>query len=582
MLGMTSPSWIKYPIVATIALVAVRVLVNGIRAEKDFLTFKAPSGEPRVRVQVDAVRAGGADATGDLVTDRASGRSFAADPGRTLLDGIESAGLTQDFGCRMGMCGADPIAIVEGMENLSPPNDDELATLRRLGLEGRARMACVCNAAAGPVTIDLEIDPNELPEPPPPADQVDLGEETGIQRVVIIGNGTSGMAAADEIRRMSTSCKIDVVARENHLFYNRMAVGRLLYGRTGLEDLYLMAPDWYEKHDITMWLNTQATAIDREACQVTLGTGETLPYDRLVLAMGSSAFVPPAEGADLPGCFVLREAADVQAIRAHRQEHGVERAVVLGGGVLGIEAADALRRVNLKTTIVHRSDSLMNRELDERGAAILRHFLEELGVDVVTGASVAAIKGNSRVEAIELTNGETLPAGIFVSCAGVSAITDLAGAAGLTVGRGVVVDAQMKTSDDKIFAVGDVAELPGEVRGLWGVGTSQAAVAAAAMFGKEIAYKAPSTLVSLKMDGIDVKGFGSLETEKGGEEIMDAVESDTLHRRIVIDNGQIKGAVFVGPPGSGKHITQAVQKQADVTGIVDRLRKGDWDALIEV
>jgi len=480
------------------------------------------------------------------------------------------------------MCGADPIAIVDGMENLSPPSDDELATLRRLGLEGRARMACVCKATGGEVTIDLAMDPNDLPEPPPPADQTDWGEETGIQKIVIIGNGTTGMAAADEVRRLSASAKIDVIARENHPFYNRMAIGRLLYGRTGLEDLYLMAPEWYAKKEIDVWLNTQATSIERDSKTVILGTGEKLPYDKLVLAMGSQAMLPPVEGMDMPGCFVLREAADAQAIRTWRQEQNAASAVVLGGGVLGIEAADALRRLNVKTTIIQRSDRLMNRELDEKGSAILRMYLEGLGITVITGASVTKVLGGDRVEHLELSNGETLDADIYVVCAGVKANADLARDAGLEVNRGVLVDEHMQTSDPDILAAGDVAELPGAIGGLWAVGTAQAAVAAATLFGKEARYKAPSTLVSLKMDGIDVKGFGKLGVDDGAIEITDAENTENLHRRLFVKEGRITGAVFVGPPGTGQDVAQAIQKNADVMAIMDRLKTGEWHALGEV
>ncbi|MEQ8664109.1 MAG: FAD-dependent oxidoreductase [Rhodospirillales bacterium] len=577
----SAPGGASYVLQAIVALVTARVILNGIKAARDFRQLNDGASQPKVGVKVDAVRAGGAAAAESLVTDQASGRSFAADPGRSLLDGIESAGLTQDFGCRMGMCGADAIAIVDGMENLNPPSDDELATLRRLGLEGRARMACVCKAVGGSVTIDLEMDPNDLPEPPPPANAVDLGEETGVKNVVIIGNGTAGMAAADDIRRLSPTCKIDVIARENHPFYNRMGIGRLLYGRTGLDDLYLLAPDWYEKKNVDVWLNTQAVDIDRDNKSVVLGTGESLPYDKLIMAQGSSATKPPADGNDMMGCFVLREAADAQAIRAWRQEKKCTRAVVQGGGVLGIEAADALRQLNLETTIIQRSDRLMNRELDERGSELLQQYLENIGIQVITGASVKAVQGDERVESIELTNGDVIPADIFVVCAGVNANKQLAEEIGLEVNRGVVVNEAMQTSDPDIFAVGDVAELPGAVAGLWAVGTAQASVAARSLFGQKATYEVPNTMVSLKMDGIDVKGFGRLDAED-----VETIEGDdaaaNMHRRLAVRDGRIVGAVFVGPPGTAKNLPAAISSKADLTPVLDRIRKGDWTAMGDI
>ena len=159
---------------------------------------------------------------------------------------------------------------------------------------------------------------------------------------------------------------------------------------------------------------------------------------------------------------------------------------------------------------------------------------------------------------------------------------ELAEAAGLETNRGVIVNDRMQTSAPNILAVGDVAELPGAVGGLWAGGTAQAAVAVAAMFGQDATYEAPSTLVSLKMDGIDVKGFGKLDTDDGAEEFMDAEESENIHRRLVIKDGRIQGAVFVGPPGTGKDAAQAIQKRADVAEIIPRLRDGDWAALADV
>jgi len=406
--------------------------------------------------------------------------------------------------------------------------------------------------------------------------------DSEIERVVIVGNGASGSTVADEIRRISMTCEIDVIARENHQFYNRMAIGRLLYGRTGSEDLHLLPPDALKKKNINVWLNTHVMAIDPAECTVALGTGEALPYDRLILATGAHAFAPPVDGGDLPGNFVLREIADAQAIRAWRQERSCMRAIVLGGGVLGVEAADALRRLNLKTTIVQRSNRLMDRELDEKGSAILRRFLEELGIDVVTDASIASVGGDGRVEQVELTSGEKLPADLCVTCAGIRPNVEVAAAAGLTTNRGIVVSETMQTSDPKIYAVGDVAETPKGPGGLWAVGTAHAAVAANSMFGVVTKFEPPITLVSLKLDGIDVKGFGSRDIGDGIEEVFDPDETPNLHRRLFVRNGRIVGAIFVGPPGTGKDVSKAIQDRADISGVLERLRVFDWSALGEL
>lgn len=514
------------------------------------------------------------------MVDRGSGRSFPADANKSLLQGVESAGVSIDFGCRMGMCGADPFVVLEGEDCLSKPGDGELATLRRLGLEGRARMACVCRPLRGGVVIDTKKNPRDLPEPVPEQPPVDHAIEAGIGKVVIIGNGTAGMTAASEVRRLSASCQIDVVAKENLLLYNRMAIGRLLYGRAAMAGLHLMPGDWHEKMNITIWLNTIAQAIDLKDHTVRLGTGETLPYDRLILAQGSSAVMPATPGNELPGCFVLREAADAMAIRAWRQSHDCRSAVVIGGGVLGIEAADALRHLNLDVTILQRGHRLMDRQLDERGSAMLTRYLEALGIAVKVNSAVARIKGDDRVRVVELADGEEIAAEIFVACAGIEANAAIAKAAGLKVNRGVVVDSMLRTSDPNVFAIGDVAELPGAVGGLWAVGTAQAEAAVATMFGRDTGYAAPSTLVSLKMDGIDVKGFGLTEPANETQQVFRSGEDRVDdHRQLIVENGRIVGAVFVGPPGVGKLIGPVLQKNPDVTPVLDELRAGNWDAL---
>jgi NADPH-dependent 2,4-dienoyl-CoA reductase/sulfur reductase-like enzyme/ferredoxin len=575
----------RWAILTVIAALAGAVMYNGLRSEQAYAKIK--SAQPKVGVKAATIRAAGATtgagADSDLVVERSSGRSFAAEPDRSLLEGIESAGLKIDFGCRMGVCGADPVAIIDGMGNLSEPSKDELATLRRLGLEGRARMACVCRAPKGGVTIDIATDPRTLPEPPAAAPTVDLGIKAGIGKVVIIGNGAAGASAADEVRRASASCKIDVVAKEDRQFYNRMAIGRLVYGRTAMQGLYLLAPDWAEANKINVWLNTVVSSVDLAKREVRLGTGEKLPYDRLIMAQGGRAVMPPAPGIELPGCFVLREASDAVAIRRWRQEHDCKYAVVAGGGVLGVEAADALRHLNLDVTILERSPRLMNRQLDARGSSILMRFLDGLGVTVKTEVSVARINGTDRIKSITLSDGTEIPCDLYLAAAGVAPNIDLAKAAGLRVNRGVVVDASMRTSDPNVFAIGDVAELPGAIGGLWAVANAQAAVAVSAMFGGVSDYSAPSTLVSLKLEGIDVKGYGLTDPAGDKHEVIGNDEGDdSVHRKLILEDGKLVGAVFVGPPGTGKHIAAAINNRTPIGPVLDDLRHGKWERLAEL
>ena len=578
--GLAIPGAAGYVFFAAAGLVAAKIVLNGLRDERAFARLTAPA-EPQVGVDLPTLRAAGApQATADVVLDNGSGRSFAALPGRTLLEGLESAGVKIDYGCRMGMCGADPITIVDGHDCLSEPGSTELETLDRLGLRGRARMACVCKAQRGGVTIDTKLDPRTLPEPVPDEPLVDMALSTGVKRVVIIGNGAAGVAAADEVRRLSPSCTIELVAREPELFYNRMAIARLLYGRSAMAGLYLQTPDWQDKKNISVWLNTSVTSIDPQPRSVQLGTGESLPYDKLVLAQGSRAAAPDVPGADLPGCFVLREARDAINIRAYRQSHSCRTAVVVGGGVLGIEAADAMRQLGLEVTILQRSSRLMNRQLDDRGSSILTRYLQGLGVHVITGVEVVRCEGGDRLTGITLTDGQVIEADIMVACAGIIPNIQIAANAGLATNHGIIVDRAMRTSDPDILAIGDVAELPGAAGGLWAVSSTQGRLAAATLFGKAMDYDEPNTMVSLKVEGIDIRGYGHIAPQSETEEILvDPTNDDDTHRAIVTDGQRLIGAIFVGPPGTGNPVTELVERRHDISDLLIELRSGNWTSI---
>ena len=284
----SSPAALTWAARAVVFGLTVTWVVRTYMKERAFLER---AGGPKPLGAVGSRSISGHSAAGlgkPEVTFMPDDRRIVADAGVTLLELAEANGLPIEAGCRMGVCGADPIAIVQGMGNVSEISDDERATLERLGLAANTRMACCCRIK-GPVSVSLE--PEQASEPTP-SQLLRLNFNRTVERVVVVGNGIAGITAADYVRRNHPECSIDVVADETHELYNRMAITRLIYGRSAMQGLYLNPDTWCESRSITLWLNTRALGIDRGAQEVSLGTGERLGYDRLIIATGSSSFVP--------------------------------------------------------------------------------------------------------------------------------------------------------------------------------------------------------------------------------------------------------------------------------------------------
>lgn len=513
-------------------------------------------------------------AGGREVTDRGSGVAFEVKPDATLLDAIQAAGLKINYGCRSGVCGADAVAICDGGENLSPPSEDELATLRRLGLEGKARLACVCKVS-GPVVIDR--DPNSGPAAAPSvkrAPAADRAKGLGVGRVVVVGNGVAGMGVAEALRRDSPSVDITLVTNEPSHFYNRMAIGRIVYDGSGTDGLQLVPDAWFTSNNVTVLRNTVAAAIDRKAKTLKLATGEDLAYDRLVLANGARASTPTPDFLRNSNAFVLRSADDARALRAYVQMTRARRAVVIGGGVLGVEAADALHHLGLHVAILQRADRLMNAQLDPEGAGKLQAYFESLGVQSVCNAVVSSFEGSGVIQAARLAHGPRVRADLFVACLGIQPNVFLAEQAGLEIGRGIKVDAGMRTADPDIFAVGDVAEVRSGPGGLWPVAAAQASTAVAAMLGEEKAPEPARVTLRLKCEGVDLYSFGRVEAKAGDDQFTAAVHADAWWR-VIASGADLVGAVYVGPPGSGRKFSQMLQSADEAKAAVAALRRGE-------
>jgi nitrite reductase (NADH) large subunit len=511
------------------------------------------------------------------ITFRPDDRRVVAERGQTLLEVAESNDLPIEAGCRMGVCGADPIAIVSGMDNLSDVSDDERATLERMGAAANTRLACCCRVN-GPVSVSLE---PEQPSAPTPSRIRRLDFDRSVQRVVVIGNGIAGITAADHVRRNHPECHIDVVAEETHQLYNRMAITRLIYGRSAMQGLHLNPETWCESRDITQWLNTRAVAIDRGARQVILGTGDQLAYDRLILAVGSSSHVPSITGWGVPGAFPLRSADDALAIRAFVQAHEARRAVIAGGGLLGLEAAYALHKLGLTTTVLERSDHLLRRQLDARAAELLHRYLERLGIAVWTNAEAAAISYNGRVDGITLGDGRKATADLLIAAAGISPNLELARDAGLRTGRGVIVDEHMRTSDERIFAAGDVVEFGDQVVGLWPAAVEQGRVAAeAAVLERTSPYRGTVPVTVLKVVGVDLTSIGQIEPVEASDEVVIQEDAGALrYGKLVISGSRVAGAILLGYTREVAPVASAVKQGWDVTRVLPALHAGRWHAL---
>ena len=549
--GLVLPELITLVIRVVVILTCLAVLVRGLISERSYKQADQSSTRAAVSgVGVKAMQAALRDNEDNVrVIEMSSGKQFDIQPGSSLLDAIEAAELPIMSGCRMGMCGSDPVVITDGLDNLEPPEENELTTLRRLGLEGKARLACCCKPK-GEISIDLEANPEDIQiDNPVSKTKDDELNDADRFKVVIIGNGIAGISTAEHLREIDSNCKIMLVSQEPHHFYNRMGLEKVVHGRAAMQGLYLMQEEWYQRSNIDVWLNTRVLSINSNDRQVELGSGEWLDYDKLVLATGGHAFVPPIPGADLEGCFTLRDATDALAIRAWSQTRHCKQAVVLGGGVLGVEAADALRQLGLRVTIVNNSYQLMNRQLDLHGGVILRQFLSNSGIDVITDSGIDRVEGKEQIDQVVLSNGEALAADLLLFCIGVRADTSLAKDAALEINRGVVVDSNMRTSNEHIYCVGDAAELPGAIGGLWSVGNEQGKVAAESLSGKQKEYIVESIPpVQLKISGIDLKCFGNIEESDGVVVYTGGDIEKHYWKHLLLKEGRPVGGVFVNSP----------------------------------
>jgi nitrite reductase (NADH) large subunit len=330
---------------------------------------------------------------------------------------------------------------------------------------------------------------------------------------------------------------------EPRLAYNRVLLSALLAREVGVSEIELKPALWWRERGVTLRYGMRATAVDPTARKVRLSSGTQLPFSKLVFATGSRPIKLAIPGMELPGVLTFRDIDDVDTIA----KAAGARVVVIGGGLLGLEAAHGLAKARAQVTVVHLMDRLMERQLDERAARMLRRAVEAKGIAVRLEAETARIIGNGRVEAVELRDGSTIPADAVVVAVGIRANVELARTAGLKVNRGIAVDDHLETSVTGVHAIGECAEHRGCCYGLVQPAYEQAQVLARRLAGENATYPGSVLTTNLKVAGVNVFSAGDfLATTAGADEIVLNDPGVGLYKKLVIADGRLIGAVLFG------------------------------------
>jgi nitrite reductase (NADH) large subunit len=384
-----------------------------------------------------------------------------------------------------------------------------------------------------------------------------------LRRLVVVGNGMAGMNCVEQILKYEPQFRITVFGDETHVNYNRIMLSSVLAGEKAADDIAINTREWYAKHDIDLRVGVRIVDVDAGAKTVTGNDGSVTPYDVLLLATGSHAFMPPIEGLDKDGVFAFRTLDDTRALI--ERSGPATKAVVIGGGLLGLEAARGLQMQGCQVTVVHLMSTLMERQLDPDGGQYLLGKMEDLGIQVLLGRTTTAILGNGQVEGVALSDDGCLEADLVVVAAGIRPNVELAQKAGIAVNRGVLVNDYMETSSDDIFAVGECVEHRGVCYGLVAPLFEQGKVLAATMTGHRGAvYAGTVQAAKLKIMGVDVFSAGDW-SEQNAEPVRYEDRALGIYKKLTVRDGRLAGVILVGDTSDSHRYMEWLRGATDLS-----------------
>ncbi|GBE32979.1 nitrite reductase [NAD(P)H] [bacterium BMS3Bbin05] len=391
-------------------------------------------------------------------------------------------------------------------------------------------------------------------------------------KYIIAGNGVAGTTAAEHIRKNDPDGSITVVSDEAIPFYSRIRLIDFLAGDLTAEDLIIRDKEWYRENRIDLMLGTRVESIDTGEKEVALSNYKKLVYDRLLLASGGIAFVPPAMGAQKKGVFTLRTIDDARNIVEH-VGNGNKRAVLIGGGVLGLEAGNSLLKAGCSVTVVEFFPRLLPRQMDSEGAEILRAQMEKKGFSFHLGVSTEEITGRESVDGIMLNNGIRIDCDMVLISAGVRPNTLLAGELNLTAAKGLTVNDRMETGISDVYAAGDLARHRGVFYGIWPAAEKQGEVAGINMAGGNAVYKGTTISNILKVAGVKFAAAGDIDPDGKHEAIVLKDSNSFIYKKLVIDESKIIGAILYGDLKDMMKIFRTIEDKKNIENIRHQLEK---------
>ncbi len=404
------------------------------------------------------------------------------------------------------------------------------------------------------------------------------------QKLVMIGNGMAGLRTIEEIlERSDSQFDITIIGKEPYPNYNRIMLSNILQKKMTVEETIMNPYEWYEENNIQLIVNDPVETVDRSAQTVTTSKGVEVNYDICIFATGSSAFVLPIPGSDLPSVIGWRTIEDTE--RMIEIAKTKKKAVVIGGGLLGLECARGLMDQGMEVTVLHLAEWLMEMQLDRKAGGMLKADLERQGMNIELQANSKEIIGKDDVEAIKLADGRIIETDLVVMAVGIRPFTQVARDAGLEVNRGIVVNYYLQTSDPNIYAVGECSEHDGKVYGLVAPLYEQGKVLADYLTGKETeGYKGSTTFTSLKVSGCDLYSAGQIVENENvhGIEIFNSV--DNIYKKVYLSDGQVVGAVLYGDTDDGSRFYNMMKKHESLEDytLVSLLYKGEEEAVTSI